>query len=186
MSTFILFHCKDYFEFEVDYNKFRTDKMEQVKKSRWTICTFGDERYQYQPTKKEYSKVNVTERMKGLLKTQGIEFDKGNDIRKSITAVENAQFFKDLIFYLKLVLQMRYSDGNDRDFILSPVANENGVFFDSEKAADAEPKDADANGAYHIALKGLLQLQKIKKGEKKLAISNKEWHDFVQERKYRK
>ena len=74
--------AKDYFEFEVDYNKFRTDTMEQVKKSRWTICTFGDERYQYQPTKKEYSKVNVTERMKGRLKTQGIEFDKGNDIRK--------------------------------------------------------------------------------------------------------
>ena len=63
-------------------------------------------------------------------------------------------------FLLKVILQMRYSDGNDRDFILSPVANENGVFFDSEKAADAEPKDADANGAYHIALKDCYNCKK--------------------------
>jgi len=31
---------KDYFEFEVDYNNFRADKMELLKKSLWTICTF--------------------------------------------------------------------------------------------------------------------------------------------------
>ncbi len=178
--------AKDYFEFDVDYNKFRTDKMEQLQKSRWTVCTFSHERYHYLPDKKEYSKVNVTESMKRLLRKQGIEFEKGNDIKKAITAVVNAQFFKDLIFYLKLVLQMRYTDGNNRDFILSPVANENGIFFNSENAQGNEPKDADANGAYHIALKGLLQLQKIRAGETKLAVSNKEWYDFVQERNYRK
>ncbi|MBM4056385.1 MAG: type V CRISPR-associated protein Cpf1 [Planctomycetes bacterium] len=178
--------ARDYFEFDVDCNKFRTDKAEQLKKSRWTICTYGEERYHYQLSKREYNKVNVTEGMKGLLRKQGIEFDKGNDIRKAVIAVDNAQFLKDMIFYLKLTLQMRYTDGNDRDFILSSVADEKGVFFNSEKAADIEPKDADANGAYHIALKGLLQLQKIRVGEKKLAISNKEWHDFVQERAYRK
>ncbi|MBM3436241.1 MAG: type V CRISPR-associated protein Cpf1, partial [Bacteroidetes bacterium] len=177
--------AKNYFEFDVDYNEFRTDKAEQLKKSRWTICTYGEERYHYQPSKKEYCKVNVTEGIKSLLEKQGIEF-KGNDIKNAITAVENAQFFKDLIFYLKLTLQMRYTDGKGRDFILSPVANASGVFFNSEKAADTEPKDADANGAYHIALKGLLLLQKIRKGEKELSISNKEWYDFVQERNYRK
>ena len=177
---------KDYFEFEVDYNNFRADKMELLKKSLWTICTFGNERYQYHPSKREYSKVNITEDIKTLLKKQGIKFDSGNNIKEDILAVENVQFFKDLIFYLKLVLQMRYTDGKDRDFILSPVANDKGEFFNSEKAADTEPKDADANGAYHIALKGLLLLQKIREGEKKLSISNKEWHDFTQEKKYRK
>ena len=178
--------AKDYFEFEVDYNKFRTAQTEQLKKSRWTICTIGDERYQYHPSKREYSKVNVTEDMKVLLKQQSIKFDRGNNIKEDILGVGNAQLFKDLIFYLKLVLQMRYTDGKDRDYILSPVANDKGLFFNSETAKGLEPKDADANGAYHIALKGLLQLQKIRTGEKKLAISNKEWHDFVQARLYRK
>ena len=46
------------------------------------------------------------------------------------------------------------------------------------------PKDADANGAYHIALKGLWCLQQINKADDikkiKLAISNREWLEFVQ------
>lgn len=178
--------AKDIFEFEVDYNKFRADKKEQLNKGCWSICTVGNERYQYHPSKKEYSAVNVTEGIKRLLTAQGIEFDKGNDIKKAVISVDNAQFFKDLIFYLKLTLQMRYTDGKDRDFILSPVADENGVFFNSESAKPNEPGDADANGAYHIALKGLLQMQKIRAGGTKLAISNKEWYDFVQDREYRK
>lgn len=178
---------KKYFEFVADYNKFITDNDEQLKrKEPWTICTFGKERFQYQPAKKKYSNINVTESMKILLKKHGIEYTSGKDIKAKITGVENAQFFKDLIFYLKLVLQMRYTDGKDRDFIHSPVANDNGVFFNSEYATDTEPKDADANGAYHIALKGLLQLHKIRKNEKKLAISKKEWQNFVQEQTYRK
>lgn len=37
--------------------------------------------------------------------------------------------------------------GTDEDFILSPVANAQGIFFDSRKAGDGQPKDADANGA---------------------------------------
>ena len=86
---------------------------------------------------------------------------------------------------LRILLQLRYSykEGTEeKDYILSPVA----PFFDSRNAKESEPKDADANGAYHIALKGLLQLQKIRTGEKKLAISKKKWHDFAQERTYRK
>ncbi len=178
--------AKDYFEFNVDYNKFRTDKTDQLKKSLWIICTFGDERYQYLQSKREFNKIDVTEGMKELFKRQNVLFATGNDIKKSITAVKNAQFFKYLIFYLKLILQMRYTDGKDKDYILSPVVNDKGVFFNSENAAEKEPQNADANGAYHIALKGLLLLQKIKEGAKKLAISNKEWYDFVQKRQYRK
>lgn len=37
--------------------------------------------------------------------------------------------------------------GTDEDFILSPVANAQGIFFDSHKAGDRQPKDADANCA---------------------------------------
>ena len=60
-----------------------------------------------------------------------------------------------------------------------------GNFYDSRKADQNLPQDADANGAYHIALKGLWILQKglfkvNKKGNPELAISNKEWLQFVQ------
>lgn len=176
---------KNYFEFEVDYNNFRNNGTERLNKSQWTICTYGEERYQYQPSRREYLKVNVTEGIKSLLEKQGIAYRSGKDIKSYIIATNDTQFFKGLIFYLKLILQMRYTDGKDRDFILSPVADDKGVFFNSENAKDSEPKDADANGAYHIALKGLLLMQKIKNGDNKLAISNKEWYDFVQQKTYR-
>ena len=46
------------------------------------------------------------------------------------------------------------------------------------------PKDADANGAYNIARKGLWileQLAKSSSGEKlKLAMSNEEWLSYAQ------
>ena len=38
--------------------------------------------------------------------------------------------------------------------ILSPIFKD-GKFFDSRDAVESMPKDGDANGAYHIALKGL-------------------------------
>lgn len=50
------------------------------------------------------------------------------------------------------------------------------------------PKDADANGAYNIARKGLWIIKQIKKTADedmrnvKLAISNKEWLKYAQSR----
>lgn len=176
---------KDYFEFKIDYNSVRTNGAESLKNSIWTICTIGKERFQYYPTTKEYKSVDVTTEIKSLLSNKGIEFEIGKDIQDSIVNLGDTKLYKNLVFYLKLVLQMRYTDGQGRDFILSPVANADGNFFCSEKALNAEPKDADANGAYHIALKGLLLMHKIKNGESKLAISNKEWYDFVQDKAYK-
>jgi CRISPR-associated protein Cpf1 len=53
------------------------------------------------------------------------------------------------------------------DFISSPVENNEGICFDSRLGKENLPKDADANGAYHIALKGLLVLEKIRRDEKR-------------------
>ena len=92
-----------------------------------------------------------------------------------------------MIFLLQLTLQLRYTNPNsemenEKDFILSPVADSSGRFFDSRKAKENEPVNADANGAYHIALKGLWTLQNIenKSGKYNLKnIKNKEWFDFI-------
>ena len=66
------------------------------------------------------------------------------------------------------------------------------VFITSAKAGDALPKDADANGAYCIALKGLYEIKQITENWKedgkfsrdKLKISNKDWFDFIQNKRY--
>lgn len=91
----------------------------------------------------------------------------------------------------RLTLQLRNSISNtDVDYIISPVANENGVFYNSKECDESLPQDADANGAYNIARKGIMIVERIKankKGKKlDLAISNKDWLKFAQEKPYRK
>lgn len=74
--------------------------------------------------------------------------------------------------------------GTDIDYLVSPVCNEKGEFFDSRNVDKALPQNADANGAYNIARKGLILLDRIKEStsDKKLnfSITNKEWLSFVQ------
>ena len=87
---------------------------------------------------------------------------------------------------MKLLLQLRNSMTNSEvDYMLSPVS-ENGVFYDSRSCSSNLPIDADANGAYNIARKGLWVLRQIQKsnpGDKlKLTLSNKEWLQFVQDK----
>ena len=65
-----------------------------------------------------------------------------------------------------------------KDYILSPVKSKNGEFFDSRKASHSFPIDADANGAYNIARKGLMVIKQIKRDE--IKISNEDWLNFAQ------
>ena len=56
------------------------------------------------------------------------------------------------------------SSNAEDDYLISPIKAEDGTFFDSREqfslGKDAKlPIDADANGAYHIALKGLYLLK---------------------------
>ena len=78
--------------------------------------------------------------------------------------------------------------GTDIDYLQSPVADENGVFYNSVACDDTLPKNADANGAYNIARRGLWMVRQIKAADDlkkvKLAISNKEWLQFAQEKPY--
>lgn len=63
--------------------------------------------------------------------------------------------------------------------------NAKGEFYDSRTAEKYLPQDADANGAYNIARKGLWVLKQIRNQgndkEKKLpVINNEKWLQFVQ------
>ena len=92
--------------------------------------------------------------------------------------------------FMKLLLQLRNSRKNpEEDYILSPVADENGVFYDSRSCGDKLPENADANGAYNIARKGLMLIRQIKEakefGKVKYDISNKAWLNFAQQKPYK-
>jgi CRISPR-associated protein Cpf1 len=115
--------------------------------------------------------------------------DINNDLQSSIIKQDSAEFFKKLLHLVKLTLQLRNSKiGTDVDYMISPVSDRNGTFFNSETCGENLPKNADANGAYNIARKGLYLVRQIKKQEDlsklKLGITNKEWLNFIQNEEY--
>ena len=182
---------KDYFEFAFDYKNFTTKA--EGSKTKWTVCTVGEERYTWNKhlnqNKGADEKINITEKLKELFEGEKWEYQNGYELKPLIVSNDSKEFFIKLTKYLSVTLSLRYSSSVDnKDFILSPVADKEGRFYNSETADKSLPKDADANGAYHIALKGLWVLQQLSKqpdlSKLKLAISNKEWLQFVQEKKY--
>lgn len=177
---------KDWFEFDFDYSDF-TEKAEGTR-TQWIVCTHGALRYAFNRTLNNgrggYEKCNITEKLKALFAENGVDYRQG-DLRSAIAAQNSAAFFAALTKCLQITLAMRYSSTEDgKDFILSPVADENGVFYCSEECEDGLPKDADANGAFNIARKGLMVLEQIDKAEKykdwTTKISNRDWLGFAQ------
>lgn len=179
---------KDYFEFEFDYNNFTT-KAEGTK-TKWTICTYGERIETFRNPEKnnqwDNHEIILTDDYKKLLEQYGISYKNNEDLKVAINRQTEKAFFERLLHLLKLTLQMRNSIPNTEiDYLISPVANEKGEFYDSRLANDTLPQNADANGAYNIARKGLWIIEQIKQADDlkkvKLAISNKEWLQFVQQ-----
>lgn len=170
----------DVFEFTFDYNEFKT--YQSMGRSKWTVCTNGERiKATKENGKWDTEQIDLTTTMKELLAKKSINYKECKDLKYEILNVEEADvsFYKDLLYIFTLSMQMRNSDDNN-DYIISPVRDASGRFFDSRNATDAEPKDADANGAYHIALKGLMILDRIKAGEKDILIKNEQWFKYRQ------
>ena len=140
----------------------------------------------------DYEEVNLTRAFENLFSKYHVSYDSGNDIRTQICDVNDKEFFVEFLSIFKLILQMRNSISGrvDVDYLISPVMNKNGEFFDSRRALMEDnarlPKDADANGAYNIARKVLWAIDRFKEsdienvGKVKIAISNKEWLQYAQ------
>jgi len=181
---FIRYNSKeDYFEFGVNYT--RADVHVTDFTGKWTVSTTNEKRFSYHPSTKVTDVVMVTEKLKELFEKQGIPYQSGKNFQSEIvTTTAGADFFKTLIWLLKLVMQMRCSNTETgEDYILSPVKNALDHFYDSRKADKTLPRDADANGAYHIALKGLYLLREVlAKDSRDLKISHPDWLAFAQKR----
>lgn len=180
---------KGWFEFAFDYNDFTT-KAEGTR-TQWTLCTYGERIRTFRNPDNNHQwddeRIELTEEFKQLFEKYDINI-RGN-LKEAISNQSDAQFYRDLLGLMKLLLQMRNSITNsEEDYLLSPVADENGHFFDSREEIESLPNNADANGAYNIARKGLWIMEQIKKTDNlaklKLTISNKEWLHFAQNKPY--
>ena len=187
---------KDWFEFVVDdYTRF-SPKAEGTRRD-WTICTQGKRIQIYRNPQRnnewEGREIDLTKAFKEHFEAYGVDISK--DLREQINTQNKKEFFEELLRLLRLTLQMRNSmPSSDIDYLISPVADDTGCFFDSRKQAELKenavlPMNADANGAYNIARKGLLAIRKMKQEENdsakiSLAISNKEWLKFAQTKPY--
>ena len=182
---------KQWFEFETDYSCF-TAKAAASRKD-WNICTYGPRirtfRNPEHNNQWENETISLTNEFKRLFEEHQINLHTA--LKPQIVNQQSKNFFTKLLELFKLTLQMRNSEVNSEvDFIISPVANEEGVFFDSRTITDAKqgPENADANGAFNIARKGLLWLRQLIQAEEqskfKADLSKDAWLKFVQEKPY--
>ncbi len=185
------------FMFTFDYKSFDGKAKEEMQQTKWSVYS-KDKRIVYYPKSKSYENVDVTSKLKALFDNAGIKYQSGNNILDDVMAIgadlkegakpskEIADFWDGLLSNFKLVLQMRNSNARSgEDYIISPVMAANGTFFDSreefKKGENAKlPVDADANGAYHIALKGLYLLRNPQNKK----IENEKWFKFMVEKPY--
>lgn len=176
------------YAFDLDYDQF-TYKAKGTK-TEWTIYTYGRRIYNFRNPEKnnewDVKHINLTESFSKLLSDFNIPKD-CDDLRPFLLDVNSADFFKRFMKIMSLTLQMRNSDESQGiDEIVSPVRNSKGKFYVSGSDKTL-PLDADANGSYNIAKKGLWVVKKIQEtpeeemGKISFAISNKEWLAFAQE-----
>ena len=184
---------KDWFEFTFDYDKFH--KRAEGTRTIWTLCSVGKriETYRSADAQNHFDsrEVDLTAEFKTLFATYNIDIN-GN-LKQSIIEQDDKKFFESLYRLLRLTLQMRNSKTNSEvDYLISPVADVRGNFYnsDAEKSRGKDaygnwvsklPVDADANGAYNIARKGLMLIRQLKETGEIKTITNKDWLNFVQQ-----
>ena len=175
---------KDMFVFSIDYGKFGENASHQKK---WQIWTAG-ERIEHKVKDGHHTKhtVSPTEKMKTILDGVGIEYENGEDILPRLLSC-NESTVSDVFWIFRLTVQLRNSNSETgEDYIQSPVMASDGTFFNSNSADSSLPLDADANGAYNIARRGILLLQGLDESSDgkldytKCRQSNKDWFEFAQ------
>lgn len=125
------------------------------------------------------------------------QIEKSDSLLDQLKNLDLPQTFWTSFFrILDLIMQIRNTDDKGRDIILSPIGNAQER-FDSRKRYDQLPCDekgliieesefeyptsGDANGAYNIARKGVMMLERIKEKPEKpdLLIRDVDWDTWV-------
>lgn len=186
----------DAFAFEFDYsNPTLKTYAQPIAKTKWTVYSHG-KRLVWNPKTKKTEPETPTQRLKEALGYAKIDWRTSENLVTEICEVSEegkfrTDFWDKLFRAFKFILQMRNSlpgeTESDADYLISPVKGKDGTFFNSCKEADKKhpelPIDADSNGAYHIALKGLMGIhRKFAAGWQK----NESWFRFIQYREFEK
>lgn len=179
---------KDLFEIKFNYDKFGTCASF---KKEWIISSYGNRIRTFRNKDKnsnwDNEEIDLTIEYKKLYNKYKINYEL--NLKEQILNQEEKDFFETFIYLFKLTLQMRNSiTGNgDVDYIISPICDVNGKFYDSRNKEPNLPIDADANGAYNIARKLLMIVDRIKEikesediKEVKMGITNAEWLEYAQ------
>lgn len=175
------------FKFKVSYKKFKPNT-DYWKDKVWDIYTYGKRIEGFKNQEKNNSwdtrEIELTDEFKKFFLKNNINYNE--NLKHQILQKETKKFFEGLLRLMKLTEQLRNTDG-DRDFIISPVKNKEGKFFYSEdqdiQKIGNKPCNADANGAFNIARKGLLVVKNLKNGQKEnkaVKIKDEDWFSFVE------
>lgn len=183
-----------HYDFVFNYSSMARKKMAKKMdgtRSDWTLSTHGGRIVKEQKGNYwEYRKIeSLTSEFDALFEEYGIEA--GANLQEAIVKCDKAEFFKMLIRLMKWTLQLRNYDDKGNDYLISPVCYRGNEYFcsldyDNEegmcisKSPYQMPKDADANGAFNIARKGLMLCERLKEGGKTGVIKGTEWLQYVQ------
>lgn len=180
--------------------KGKKKKVEEVFERDWKL--YSDvARYRGQKDKsgawevKPYA--NLTENFKKIFDDKKMDISHPNIVEELIERGEElgAEFWKSLVFYWNLLCQIRNSNSQEKEDIITCSA----CHFHSVTIGHIAPLfvpnfigekefNGDANGAYNIARKGLMMLDRVSNHGKldpefkkypNLCISNSDWDIFV-------
>lgn len=171
------------FKFKIDFSKM--ERIFELKNNIWEIYTIG-EKFIFNSDRKSIDIVNVTEKLEAVFNSENIEYKESQELREIV--LENKKLLRTVDCWFKERTKLRNKNEN-QDFILSPVKNSAGKFFNSKDDFEGLPKDSDLNGAYNIALKGKFKIEKTaekyKDGKINLyKMNDSEWLDDYQKRLY--
>ena len=142
---------------------------------KWHLTSYG---YRVNGKEKE---VDLTHEFKQLFKKKGLPIE---EVSKDTICDLNDELLIEFFNLFSMMLQMRNSN-KEKDYIISPVVSENPFIADEKNSQGI--KDADANGAFNIALKGLYWLRKnfpLDANGNLSYITNEEWFEFLQTKPY--
>lgn len=179
--------------FVFDYRKFKPKTRDY--KNVWTVSSSG-RRIIWDKEKKQNVDYYPTKAILEAFAAKGIALEDGTDIKALLSEIDsspaNAEFYRIMFEAYRRTVQLRNSNAETGDdYILSPAVEHGKQYSSIEelkrweeadgKIAHKLPIDADANGAYHIALKGLYMLM----NPQAKTIENEKWFKFVAEKTFK-
>ena len=180
--------CENMFVFRIDYSKFKGASIDF--KKTWAVYTNGERIEAFRNKEKNNAwdtrTIVLTDEFKALFNKYGISYE--NNLKEQLISQSTKEFFATFMHLLSLTLQVRNSIPNDVnvDYLISPVKDESGHFYDSREQKQGLPQNADANGAFNIARKALWIINQLKSTaddqliKADIFITQQQWLEYAQ------